>query len=244
MTRYAKKDKTEHEASSWKDLSKGKSSIQQSHSKSGDRKMGENKDYRNIKKFRRKDHTNDFRKGSNIGKDCRSSSSVWIDRKALREEIDQKHTKQKSSACYVCRKEGHKASNCPNKVGASNICFKCGSTEHFIGNCKVSLPKGEFPFATCYICKERGHVSNRCPDNPRGLYPDGGGCKICGSVEHLRSACPERNGKTEFAKEGPQRKFLVIKANDKQSVDAIVSDSSDSDSDAPVIVKRPRVVKF
>ena len=28
----------------------------------------------------------------------------------------------------------------------------------------------------------------------------GGGCKICGSVEHLRSACPERNGKTEFGK--------------------------------------------
>lgn len=39
MTRYAKKDKTEHEASSWKDLSKGKSSIQQSHSKSGDSKF-------------------------------------------------------------------------------------------------------------------------------------------------------------------------------------------------------------
>merc|ERR1711881_334579 len=129
-------------------------------------------------------------------------------------------------------------------VGLNNICFKCGSTEHFIGNCKVSLPKGEFPFATCYICEEKGHVSSRCPDNPRGLYPEGGGCKICGSVEHLRSACPEKTANiAESTKDGQQR-FFVINANDQLSADAIVSDNSDSDSETPIIVKKPRIVKF
>merc|ERR1712236_88882 len=31
-----------------------------------------------------------------------------------------------------------------------------------------------------------------CPDNPRGLYPKGGGCVFCGSVEHLKRDCPRK----------------------------------------------------
>ena len=44
----------------------------------------------------------------------------------------------------------------------------------------------------CFICKEVGHLAKSCPDNPKGLYPKGGGCKFCGSVEHLKSDCTRK----------------------------------------------------
>ena len=80
-------------------------------------------------------------------------------------------------------------------------CFKCGSDEHTSKECN-SKRKGAdaFAFAVCFICKESGHLAKACPDNPKGLYPKGGGCRFCGSVEHLKSECPrkgEKDARTE-----------------------------------------------
>jgi hypothetical protein len=36
----------------------------------------------------------------------------------------------------------------------------------------------------------QGHIARQCPDNPKGLYPNGGNCKLCGDVTHLRKDCP------------------------------------------------------
>ena len=35
-------------------------------------------------------------------------------------------------------------------------------------------------------------MAKACPDNPKGLYPNGGGCVFCGSVEHLKRDCPRK----------------------------------------------------
>lgn len=78
-----------------------------------------------------------------------------------------------------------------NKDGKSTThCFKCGDTNHTSREC-VSKLKGAdaYKFAVCFICKEVGHLAKSCPDNPKGLYPKGGGCKLCGSVEHLKADC-------------------------------------------------------
>jgi len=42
------------------------------------------------------------------------------------------------------------------------------------------------------VCGQKGHLAKACPDNPKGLYPKGGGCRFCGSVEHLKSECPRK----------------------------------------------------
>jgi len=111
----------------------------------------------------------------------------------------------KKKVCLNCRKEGHWLAQCPlaSNDGIvqksknneelkpnSGLCFKCGSLEHTSKECKSKL-KGEnaFRFAVCFICKEQGHLAKACPDNPKGLYPNGGGCVFCGSVEHLKADC-------------------------------------------------------
>ena len=41
-------------------------------------------------------------------------------------------------------------------------------------------------------------VYKACPDNPKGLYPKGGGCKFCGSVEHLKADCTRKAQKDKI----------------------------------------------
>ncbi len=105
------------------------------------------------------------------------------------------------NVCYQCRKPGHLLSACPEKDAitkrlSDGKCFKCGSRDHTSRDCQ-SKAKGAdaFKFAKCFVCNQTGHLAKTCPDNPRGLYPKGGGCRFCGSVEHLKSDCPRKSEK-------------------------------------------------
>lgn len=149
----------------------------------------------------------------------------------------------KSKPCFHCRQTGHLVSGCPEKQdNADAICYKCGSTEHSVHDCKVNVKDGEYPFAKCFICKENGHLSRNCPSNPRGLYPDGGGCKFCDSVEHYGRDCPEGKGGQEKSNSHKNRMYRMCEVN--ESIDAIVP-SDDENSNVPIVKKdKPRVVKF
>jgi len=53
------------------------------------------------------------------------------------------------------------------------------------------------PVQVCFSVKRplsAFHSERKCSlaDNPKGLYPKGGGCRFCGSVEHLKSDCPRK----------------------------------------------------
>ncbi|KAI8871349.1 hypothetical protein GQ42DRAFT_109241, partial [Ramicandelaber brevisporus] len=113
-----------------------------------------------------------------------------------------KPTKSKSSrktVCFHCRKIGHSVGECPdapesvktsseeNTGAVSGICFKCGSSEHTARQCRKKTD--DFKFAMCFICRQQGHISAQCPQNEKGLYPNGGGCAYCGSVQHLARDC-------------------------------------------------------
>ena len=137
-------------------------------------------------------------------------------------EVKSDHRRQKRAEertatlrCYACRAMGHSASNCPNKFNAEaedlntsaaadsemtgkdavGICFRCGSRDHILANCRRSTPRvgAALPFATCFVCSEKGHLASTCPKNAgKGVYPNGGSCKLCESVEHLAKDCPLR----------------------------------------------------
>ncbi|XP_065163438.1 RNA-binding protein 25-like [Atheta coriaria] len=130
-------------------------------------------------------------------------SEVNMAMKLERRRAEKALTRDKKNVCYNCRQSGHVLSECPAiaadgnmDTAASGICFKCGSTEHTAFACKV-VKSQEFRFASCFICKEQGHISWQCPDNARGLYPKGGGCKLCGDVTHLKKDCPKHVAEQE-----------------------------------------------
>lgn len=153
----------------------------------------------------------------------------------------------KKKVCLNCRKPGHLIAGCTEPVDTSRtdqteeqiekICYKCGSTEHTSKTCKQDVAKGEFPFAKCFICKETGHLSSKCPDNPRGLYPLGGGCKFCGSVEHFRKDCPERDvNKVKASALKKLSKFTTRQSG--ESADAIANYSDEEDNTDVNALKR------
>eukprot|EP00088_Acartia_fossae_P058312 TRINITY_DN6826_c0_g1_i1.p1 TRINITY_DN6826_c0_g1~~TRINITY_DN6826_c0_g1_i1.p1 ORF type:complete len:476 (-),score=118.99 TRINITY_DN6826_c0_g1_i1:87-1514(-) len=119
--------------------------------------------------------------------------------KKERRIAEKRLARSKKLVCFKCRQPGHMLSNCPLEGSAteskpdSGICFKCGSLEHISKDCKSKQKReGAYNFATCFICKQEGHIAKACPDNPKGLYPRGGGCIFCGSVEHLKRDCPRK----------------------------------------------------
>lgn len=109
--------------------------------------------------------------------------------------------RNRGKVCFNCRREGHRAQDCPEsttttttitsdgKKPARQICYRCGKSDHSLKQCRLHPSKG-LPFAECFVCKERGHITSNCPTNGNGIYPDGGSCKICRSVEHLAKDCP------------------------------------------------------
>lgn len=108
-----------------------------------------------------------------------------------------------NTLCYACRQVGHAAKDCTesvaldttskeSKAGAIVCCYRCGSTEHSLAKCKRPEPRvgPDLPFATCFICGEKGHLASKCKLNKgRGIYPNGGCCKLCQSVDHLAKDC-------------------------------------------------------
>ncbi|XP_049875858.1 myb-like protein X [Pectinophora gossypiella] len=169
-------------------------------------------------------------------------SEVQRTMKLERRRAEKALARIKRDVCYNCRKGGHNLSDCPelkSKIpgvdAAEGVCFKCGSTEHRQFECKVQRDK-EFRFATCFICKEQGHIARQCPDNPKGLYPNGGCCKLCGDVTHLRKDCPTANTK----KEDTSLKLHTL--DEAENIEDIGFNNNTTMSDGTT--KKPKKIKF
>ncbi|XP_074651223.1 zinc finger CCHC domain-containing protein 9-like [Tubulanus polymorphus] len=154
------------------------------------------------------------------------------DERREKRRIKRINNRQNKVVCFKCRKEGHTISECTEITNdieqGTGICFKCGSTEHAVAKCRVKVPAGTFPFAKCFICKEQGHLSNQCPDNPRGLYPKGGSCKTCGSVEHFNRDCPELQNKK------------AVESEQQETIDTIDLKHHRSADEEPAHLKKPK----
>lgn len=90
---------------------------------------------------------------------------------------------------------------------------RCNSSAHSLHHCpKPYDPADPTPFATCFVCLGQGHLSAACPKNPRGVYINGGACKICHSVAHRAKDCPTQRPDPEVAdaKRGARRDAIVL----------------------------------
>ena len=129
------------------------------------------------------------------------SEARRLKRKAIRES---------DKECFVCRQKGHLSQDCPKNVDTmqsripARICYRCGRIDHSLKDCKKSPQKPKrkrqediasegdepserefLPFAKCYVCQQSGHLAGFCPQNEQGIYPNGGGCKLCGNTPNL-----------------------------------------------------------
>ncbi|KAJ7685248.1 hypothetical protein DFH06DRAFT_36213 [Mycena polygramma] len=105
-----------------------------------------------------------------------------------------------ATTCFACRLKGHSARDCPSSQcngksnGAVGICYSCGSIKHTLARCKKPAnPLDPLPFASCFVCSGKGHLASACSQNKaKGIYPNGGCCKLCGDTSHLAKDCGVR----------------------------------------------------
>ena len=91
----------------------------------------------------------------------------------------------------------------------------------------------------CFICKEVGHLAKSCPDNPKGLYPKGGGCKFCGSVEHLKADCTRKAQKDKRQEVSISTISMKNKKLGIEEIEAPITKTNDK-----IFEKKTKVVSF
>lgn len=98
------------------------------------------------------------------------------------------------------------------------------------------------PYSTCFICKQRGHLVGQCPENERGIYPNGGCCKFCGSVRHLAKDCKPMEQEKGAIMLGTMD--MNQGGDDDDVFDSIHKIQKETPAPKPVVKKQKKVVNF
>eukprot|EP00382_Lankesteria_abbotti_P004259 CAMPEP_0113847980 /NCGR_PEP_ID=MMETSP0372-20130328/2194_1 /TAXON_ID=340204 /ORGANISM="Lankesteria abbotti" /LENGTH=204 /DNA_ID=CAMNT_0000817355 /DNA_START=39 /DNA_END=653 /DNA_ORIENTATION=+ /assembly_acc=CAM_ASM_000359 len=150
--------------------------------------------------------------------------------KQKKESVVTRTPKKDRRVCLKCRSSSHLLEACPligepptadeskltskrkrtssvvkTKCNSIGFCYNCGEKTHILRDCGVPRQEdGSLPFASCFICDGVGHIASKCPKNPSGIYPRGGGCRFCGSNQHLMKDCTNRGSKKRIKTDTPK----------------------------------------
>ena len=125
---------------------------------------------------------------------CRQQGHSAADCSVIRGSIDgnaKNPTKNLIGICYRYVFQNASA----NVSAHEDISVSCGSSRHTLARCKKKTvdPANDLPFASCFVCSGKGHLASQCPQNKaKGIYPNGGCCKLCGDNTHLSRNCKLR----------------------------------------------------
>lgn len=50
---------------------------------------------------------------------------------------------EKKNTCFVCKRSGHWAADCPENQDINTKCFRCGKMGHRKSECRTRMPEGE-----------------------------------------------------------------------------------------------------
>ncbi|KAH0725332.1 hypothetical protein KY284_001197, partial [Solanum tuberosum] len=106
------------------------------------------------------------------------------------------------TACFICKRRGHLAKDCPNaktqilQAQSCEFCLKCGDTGHDMFTCKDGYSSTDLEKIQCWVCKAFGHLL--CGDY-KDYGPKQVSCYNCGKLGHLGSDCLNLRGNIQLA---------------------------------------------
>lgn len=97
----------------------------------------------------------------------RGGSYVQVELDDQTVKLLEREMRSANNICFKCGSKEHYILECPNKLTKSNTsttCYKCGRTGHYANNCfaQSHINGGEISKLTCYRCGRTGHSANDC----------------------------------------------------------------------------------
>ena len=98
---------------------------------------------------------------------------------------------RENRSCNYCHQRGHLFEDCRVRL---KLCFRCGSNDHFIGECKRKPSEGTVTGpgkpVSCQLCGKSGHTAKNCPPPVSApAKPQRQICQFCDQEGHDAKNC-------------------------------------------------------